>query len=155
MVRARSQMKVKVTQSCLTLRDPIHSSPPGSSRHGILQARILEGVAIPFSRGSSWPRDQTHVPCIASRFFTVWATKWICTLILSSAGGQVHQQKQKYRNQVQMRVFCSLYNEKPTELTISPQLTIKWSGSSKLKKRSRGRCRRNLKVKISFASKAR
>ena len=46
-------------------------SPPGSSVHGILQARILEWVAIPFSRGSSQPRDQTWVSCIAGRFFTV------------------------------------------------------------------------------------
>ena len=46
-------------------------SPPGSSVHRILQARILEWVAIPFSRGSSWPRDWTS--CIAGQFFTVWA----------------------------------------------------------------------------------
>ena len=46
-----------VAQSCLTLCDPMDGSPPGSSVHGILQARILEWVAIPFSRGSSWPRD--------------------------------------------------------------------------------------------------
>ena len=45
-------------------------SPPGSSVHGILQARILEWVAIPFSRGSSWSRDQTQVSCIVGRFFT-------------------------------------------------------------------------------------
>ena len=45
-------------------------TPPGSSVHGILQARILELVAIPFSRGSSWPRDWTPVSCIAGRFFT-------------------------------------------------------------------------------------
>ena len=43
--------------------------------HGILQARILEWVAFPFSRGSSQPKDQTHVSCIAGRFFTSWATK--------------------------------------------------------------------------------
>ena len=53
-------------------------SPPGSSVHGILQARILEWVTIPFSRDSSQPRDQTHVSCIAGRFFTVWAT-WEAT----------------------------------------------------------------------------
>ena len=41
---------------------------------GILQARIVEWVAIPFSRESSWPRDQTQVSCIAGRFFTIWAT---------------------------------------------------------------------------------
>ena len=62
--------EVKVAQSCPTLCDPIHYSPPGSSVHGILQTRILEWVAIPFSRGSSWPRNQTQVSCIASRFFT-------------------------------------------------------------------------------------
>ena len=52
---------VLVTQSCPTLWDPMDCSPPGSSVHGILQARILEWVAIPFSRGSSWPKDQTWV----------------------------------------------------------------------------------------------
>ena len=45
------------------------SSPPGSSVHGILQARILEWVAIPFSRGSSQPRNQIYISCLASRFF--------------------------------------------------------------------------------------
>ena len=50
-------------------------SLPGSSTHRILQARILEWVAISFSRGSSQPRDQTWVSCIAAKFFTVWATR--------------------------------------------------------------------------------
>ena len=66
---------VSVPQSCLALWDPLDSSPPGSSVHGILQARTLEWVAIPFSRRSSPPKDQTHVSCIAGRFFTVWATR--------------------------------------------------------------------------------
>ena len=52
-------LKVKITQSCLTLCDPLCYSLPGSSVHGIIQARILECVAVPFSRGSSQPRDQT------------------------------------------------------------------------------------------------
>ena len=43
--------------------------------HGILQARILEWVAFPFSRGPSQPRDQTQVSCTAGRFFTNWATR--------------------------------------------------------------------------------
>ena len=64
---------VLVAQSCPTLCDPTECSLPGSSVHGILQARILEWVAIPFSRVSSWPRDQTQVSCIAGRFFTTWA----------------------------------------------------------------------------------
>ena len=49
--------------------------PPGSYVHGIPQVRILEWVAIPFSGGSSGPRDQTHVSCITGRFFTFWATR--------------------------------------------------------------------------------
>ena len=62
-----------VTQSCLTLCDPMDCSPLGSSVHGIFQTRILEWVAISYSKGSSWPKDQTHVSwvsCLAGRFFT-------------------------------------------------------------------------------------
>ena len=62
-------------QSCPTLCDPMDCSPPGSSVHGVLQARIVGWVAISFSRGSSWPRDQTWVCCIAGRLFTIWATR--------------------------------------------------------------------------------
>ena len=61
-----------MTQSCLTLCDPMNCSPPGSSVHGILQARILERVAMPSSRGSSRSRDWTgisYISCIADRFF--------------------------------------------------------------------------------------
>ena len=69
-----------VSNSCLTLATPwsLLSSPV----HGILQARILEWVAIPFSRGSSWPTDPTWVSHIAGRFFTNWAMKeaHCCTL---------------------------------------------------------------------------
>ena len=64
-----------VNQSCPTLLQPMDCGPPGSSVHGILQARILEWVAIPFSRGSSQPRDRTQVPCIVGGFFTSWATR--------------------------------------------------------------------------------
>ena len=56
------------------LCDPMDCSPPGSSVHEISQARTLEWVAMPFSRGSSWPNDGTQVSPIAGRFFTVWAT---------------------------------------------------------------------------------
>ena len=69
------KMKMSVAQSCPTLCDPMDCSPPGSSVHGILQARILEWVAIPFSRGSSWPRNQTWVFHIEGRFFTIWTTR--------------------------------------------------------------------------------
>ena len=54
---------------------PMDLSLAGSSVQGILQARILEWVAIPFSRRSFWPRDWTQVSCIANRFFTIWATR--------------------------------------------------------------------------------
>ena len=54
--------------------DPMDCTLPGSSVHGISQARILEWVAIPFSRGSSWPKDWTKVSHLAGRFFTIWAT---------------------------------------------------------------------------------
>ena len=64
-----------VAQLCLTLCDPMDCSPPGSSVHGIFQARILEWVAISFSRGSSRPRDQTRVSHVAGRHFTIWATR--------------------------------------------------------------------------------
>ena len=70
-------VKVKVTQSCPTLCDPMDNTV-----HGILQGRILEWAAIPFFRGSSKPRDQTQVSCIAGRFFTVWATRETCLFIL-------------------------------------------------------------------------
>ena len=62
--------RVKVAQLCPTLCDPMDYIV-----HGILQARILEWVAFPFSRGSSQPRDQTQVSCSAGRFFTSWATR--------------------------------------------------------------------------------
>ena len=61
--------------SHVQLCNPMNCSPPGSSVHGIFQARILEWIAISFSRGSFQPRDRTQVSHIAGRFFTVWATR--------------------------------------------------------------------------------
>ena len=66
---------VLVAQLCLTLCDPIDYTAWGSSIHGILQARILEYVTIPFSRVTSQPRDWTRVSCIAGKFFTIWAMR--------------------------------------------------------------------------------
>ena len=70
------KVKVLVTQFCLTLWDPMDCSQPGSSLHGIFQARTLECIAISFSRGSSPPRDQTQVTHIAGRLFAIstWET---------------------------------------------------------------------------------
>ena len=67
---ANGKVKVKVTQSYLTLYNP-----KDYIVHGILQARILEWVAFPFPRGSSQSRDRTQVSHIAGRFFTSWATR--------------------------------------------------------------------------------
>ena len=68
-VKVKSE--IEVTQSCPTLCDPMDHNLPGSSIHGILQARILEWVAISFSRGSSPPRDRAQVSRTAGRLFTV------------------------------------------------------------------------------------
>ena len=65
----------EVFQSCPTLCNPVDCSPRGSSIHGILQARILEWVAISFSRESSRPREWTQVSRIAGRCFNLWATR--------------------------------------------------------------------------------
>ena len=69
-------------QSCLPLCNAMDCSPPGSSAHGIFQARILEWVAISFSRGSSQPRDRTHVFCIADRLLLLphLGRPWIVAL---------------------------------------------------------------------------
>ena len=64
----------EVVQLCLTLCD-MDCSLPGSFVHGVFQARVLEWVAISFTRGSSWPREWTQVFRLAGRRFTVWATR--------------------------------------------------------------------------------
>ena len=77
-------MHAKSLQLCLTLCDPMDCRLPGSSVHGIFLAKILEWVTMPFSRGSSQPKDRTLiscVSCIAGRFFTHWAT-WEALLLL-------------------------------------------------------------------------
>ena len=69
-IHFKRKVKVKVTQSCQTLRDPMDYTVCG-----ILQARILEWVTFPFSRGPSHPRDRTQISPIAGGFFTTWATR--------------------------------------------------------------------------------
>ena len=74
-ISATSVQFSSVTQSCLTLCDPVDCSPPGFPVHGILQATILEWVAMPSSRGSPQPRDQTpvsYVCCIDRQFLYHW-----------------------------------------------------------------------------------
>ena len=72
--RLVNEKKLLVAKSCPIPCDPMDCSLPGSSVHGISQARILEWVAMPSSKWSSWPRDQTRVSCTAGRFLTIWAT---------------------------------------------------------------------------------
>ena len=88
-------LRAKSLQSCPALCDPMDYSPPGSSVHGIFQARILEWIAISSSRGSSRPRDQTRVSCgscIIGRFFTAEPSRkpFNISALLPSAEVQVH-----------------------------------------------------------------
>ena len=68
---------------CPTLYDPVDCSSPGSSVHGISQTRILEWVAISFSRGSSWPRDWICISCIGRQILYHWATREVWVFLLS------------------------------------------------------------------------
>ena len=77
-VRVQANLSESVSRSVVSNSLQLHAinwCPPGSSVHGISQVKILEWVAIPFSRGSSWPRDQTWVSYIAGKCFTIWDTK--------------------------------------------------------------------------------
>ena len=85
-----------VTKSCLSLCDPMDCSPPGSSIQGTLQARTLEWVAMPSSRGSSPPMDQTRVSCIECGFFT------------SETSGSPHLGILRLQNPIS--AFCTLEN---------------------------------------------
>ena len=73
-------------QSCPTLCNPTDCRPPGSSVHGTLQARILEWVGIPFSRGSAQPRDRTRVSCMAGQCFTTEPPGKLCSLSSEYSG---------------------------------------------------------------------
>ena len=84
-VALEGKVKVLVAQLCLTLCNPMDCSPTGSSVHEILQARILEWVAISSSRGSSWPRIWTIISCISYIHWDVlyhWATWEVIMLLL-------------------------------------------------------------------------
>ena len=102
----------EVAQWCPTLCNPMDYSLLGSSVHGIFQARVLEWVAISFSRGSSWPRDRTQVSHTVGRRYTIWATRevlplWSAHLNLSHTFVE--------------RVVCSF-------LTASRELCLLWIG---------------------------
>ena len=109
----QKSLKFIVAQLCLTLCDTMDCSPSGSSVDEILQARILEWVAISFFRGVSWPWHWTWVSCIAGRFFTFWATREAQNLY-------GHMKNSKYPKQ-----SC----ERKTELEISGALTSDYTTS--------------------------
>ena len=76
-----THIHMEVAQSCPTLGDPMNCSLPGSSIHGIFQARILESVAIAFSKRSSRPREWTQVSRVVGRRFTVWAAREMYSIV--------------------------------------------------------------------------
>ena len=92
------KVKVLITQWCPILFNLRDCRLPGSSVHGILQVRILEWVAIPFSRGSSQPKNRTQVSCMTSRFFTIWATREaLCvSWVISKARNKSSQMERWY-----------------------------------------------------------
>ena len=96
--------------ACLTLCDPTDCGPPGSSVHGILQARILEWVAMPSSKGSSRPRDRTCVSCIAGGFFTVWASLQTPPLGDGLFPGEVEWERRP-RAKIKMELYKNQYPE--------------------------------------------
>ena len=125
----RLNVKVLVVQSCLTLCNAMDYSPPGSLVRGIFQARILDWGAVPFSRGSSQPRNWTWVSSIAGGIFIVWTTgeaktadvvdaKWTT---VKTAGNNSHLVKlkvlsisrQSWENLWYLRAFCCVIFQLP------------------------------------------
>ena len=116
-------MRAKSLQLCLTLWDPTDYSPPGSSVQGILQTRILEWVAMPSSRVSSWPRGRTHISCgscIADRFFTAQPPGKIWKLAYDPAIPPlgIYWEKTTTLKDMYPSVHCStIYNSQDVEAT--------------------------------------
>ena len=109
--------------------DPMNCSPPGSIVHGILQARILEWVAIPFSRGSSQPKDWTQVLCIAGGFLTIWATR---DILGSSKGVKSLVEQYHYSKKLDDYIMTS----KSLTLTLIPQMIL-WENMTENEKKKK------------------
>ena len=116
--------RCSVAKSCLTLCDPMDYSTPGSSVHGILQARTLEWLAMPSSRGSSQLRNQTHVSCIGRWVLSVQlsAVAQSCPTLCdpmnrSTSGLPVHQQLPEFTQTQVHRVSDAI---QPSHLLSSP-----------------------------------
>ena len=95
-----SRGEVKITQSCWILCNPMDYT-----FHEILQARILEWVAFPFSRGSSQPRDWSQVSCIAGGFFTSWATREAQEYWSGEQRTWLHTRPEKIKSQIQFPII--------------------------------------------------
>ena len=118
------QSESEVAQLCPTLCDPVGCSPPSSSVHEILQARMLEWVAISFSRGSSQPRDWTQVSRIAGRGFHLWARHLYFHSETNSTKG--------FSQTMDIHIYLHL----PTEFPHTPLLFISLSPSFYLRQSS-------------------
>ena len=112
-----------VTKSCLTLCNPTDCSPPGTSVHGIFQARILEWVAISYSRGTSQPRDWTCVSCVAGSFFTTeppGKPRTSCVLTCNNMITYMYEWHSKYVAQI-----CTVAtNENKHQLNTSGSISV-------------------------------
>ena len=95
-----------VTQLCLMLCNLMGCSSPDSPVHGILRPRILKWIAIPFSRGSSWLREQTQISCFAGRLFTIGATREAQYCLLISIQGQEFILQPIWHCFYQLLIFC-------------------------------------------------
>ena len=114
-----------VTQSCLIVCSPMEWGPPGSSVRGIFQARILEWVAISFSRGSSQPRNQTRIFCIADIHFTVWATREAILSTNSTYFSWCNNTTETCIICIFLKYMWSIHHNKPYgRLWYSPQLEM-------------------------------
>ena len=102
-----------VARCCLTLCNPMDCNLPGSSVHGVFQARILEWVAILFSRGFSWPRDRTHVSCFAGGFFTTSATREP-----QMVGNDIIYWEEKIWMNVNRSEYEKLFHFEPVEMSL-------------------------------------
>ena len=107
----QSESESEVAQLCLTLCDPMDCSLPGSSVHGIFQARILEWVAISFSRGSSQPSDRTQVSHIVGRCFTIWATRGMQNTSWEMLGWMKHKLESRLQGEISITSDTPLWQK--------------------------------------------
>ena len=141
---------VLVIQSCPTLCDPKDHSPPGSPVHGIYQTRILEWVAISFSRASSQPRHWTQVSCTVGRCFAVWARevcvvnycynlkgRWAQTQVGTGWGGQTGKFQQRVRRPGPICLHCAFSGEGNTHTSFTCSSGWEKEGTRNLRKRER------------------